>query len=270
MTNRLPVSLALVACLASPAVALAQPAPAASAAPPSQPLAAAGADTPRPAFAAPRAEGFWAPFTAVPGDFANFLSMDTARLVGLTGAAALVTARWDGQALDEAQERFPLRRFEAGNIGGGFLAQMGAAFALYGAGKMAGGGELAELGSDLLRAQMLSQGIVQAGKLMANRQRPDASNNASFPSGHTASAFATASVLQSHYGWKAGVPAYAFGAYVAAARMSANKHNLSDVLVGAAIGMASGRTVTVGRGRARFGMGVAPTVGGAAVVFAKK
>ena len=97
------------------------------------------------------------------------------------------------------------------------------------------------------RSWYLSQGLVHAGKFASHRSRPDGSDPYSLPSGHTASAFATATVLQRHFGWKAGIPAYGFGAYVAASRMSANKHHLSDVVIGAAIGVAAGRTVTVGR-----------------------
>ena len=67
---------------------------------------------------------------------------------------------------------------------------------------------------------MLAQGI----KLMTRRERPDESNNHSFPSGHTASAFASATVLERHFGWQVGVPAYGFATYVGLARMSANKH----------------------------------------------
>jgi hypothetical protein len=64
--------------------------------------------------------------------------------------------------------------------------------------------------------------------------------------------FATATVLQRRYGWKVGIPAYGFAAYVAASRLSENKHFLSDVILGAAIGIMGGRTVTVGRGPVRF------------------
>ena len=65
-----------------------------------------------------------------------------------------------------------------------------------------------------MRAQVLSQTLVQALKYTVRRERPDGSNNKSFPSGHSASAFATATVLHRHYGWKIGVPAYALGGYV--------------------------------------------------------
>jgi len=74
----------------------------------------------------------------------------------------------------------------------------------------------------------------------------------SIPSGHSSGTFATATVLQRRYGWKVGIPAYRFAAYVAASRLSENKHLLSDVILGAAIGIMGGRTVTVGRGPVCF------------------
>ena len=49
--------------------------------------------------------------------------------------------------------------------------------------------------------------------------------------------------------------------------MSANKHHLSDVIMGAAFGIAAAHTVTIGSGRTRFDMGVSPTHGGGAVTF---
>lgn len=262
--------MTVLVCLACPSIGLAQTLTLPSV-PLGQPVVPTGGDTPTTMrFAAPKADGFWAPFTAVPGDFVRFMSMDTLKLMGIAGAGAALASRWDGHAIEEAREHLATSKFTAGNIGGGFLVQMGASFGFYTIARATGNERLSAVGGDLVRAQMLSQGIVQAGKSMTNRPRPDGSNNHSLPSGHTASAFATASVLQRHFGWKVGVPAYGFGAYVAAARMSANKHNLSDVMMGAAIGIAAGHSVTIGRGHAKFAMGVAPTVGGAAITFSKK
>jgi hypothetical protein len=68
-------------------------------------------------------------------------------------------------------------------------------------------------------------------------------NDFSFPSGHSASSFATAAVLQRHFGWKVGVPAYVIAGYVATARVHDNRHYLSDVVFGAAMGIAGERTV---------------------------
>jgi hypothetical protein len=272
MTPRLPASFAVIVCLASPTICLAQTLASTPLAPVSllPTLPTSDTATVRPEFEAPRAEGFWGPLKAVPGDFARFMSLDNAKMLGIVGAGALVASHWDSQSLDEARGRLPTSGFTAGNVGGGFLLQTGAAFGLYTVARVTGNDKLSAVGGDLVRAQILSQGIVQVSKVLAHRQRPDGSDNFSFPSGHTASAFATASVLQKYYGWKVGIPAYGFGAYVAAARMQANKHNFSDVLMGAAIGVAAAHTVTLGIGGAKFDLGVAPTDGGAAVMFTKK
>ena len=47
-------------------------------------------------------------------------------------------------------------------------------------------------------------------------------------------------MLQRHFGLKAGIPAYAIGAYVAASRMADNRHFPSDLVMGAAVGIVSG------------------------------
>lgn len=73
--------------------------------------------------------------------------------------------------------------------------------------------------------------------------RPDGSNRHSFPSGHSATAFMTATMLHKEYGMTRS-PWYSIGAYTAAtltglSRQMNNKHWLSDVLVGAGIGILS-------------------------------
>ena len=118
-----------------------------------------------------------------------------------------------------------------------------------------------------MRAQILSQAYVQAIKFTVQRERPDGSNSVSFPSGHSASAFATATVLQRHYGWKVGVPAAVLAAYVATARVHDNKHYLSDVVFGAAMGIAAQRTVTLHSRRYDIGDGPAAGAGYASVTF---
>jgi len=56
-------------------------------------------------------------------------------------------------------------------------------------------------------------------------------------------------VLQRHYGWKVGIPATVVAGYVATARVHDNRHYLSDVIFGAAMGIAAERTVTLHAGR---------------------
>lgn len=78
-------------------------------------------------------------------------------------------------------------------------------------------------------------GIVQAGKYAIGRVRPNASNYASFPSGHTAAAFSGAAFLHSRYGAKWGIPAYLAASYVGASRIHGNRHYADDVVAGAGI-----------------------------------
>src|SRR3546814_3323555 len=53
-----------------------------------------------------------------------------------------------------------------------------------------------------------------------------------------------AATLQNRYGWKVGVPAQIVAAFVGLSRVEARKHHVHDVLVGAAIGEASGFLIT--------------------------
>jgi len=211
------------------------------------------------------------PFTSVGHDLRTFFtSRETAVLLGVLAPVAGLATTWDDKGIEESQEHLDRTAFEPGNIGGSFLVQAGAAVGTWAFGAISGNTKTTEVGGDLLRAQITSQVLVQGVKLATRRERPDGSNNHAFPSGHTASAFATATVLERHFGWKAGLPAYGFAAYVGLARMSANKHHVSDVIMGAAMGIASARAVTVGVGGTQFSVGVAPTQGGAAVTFTKK
>lgn len=157
---------------------------------------------------------------------------------------------------------------DPGRVVGGIAVQLGGAVATYAVGRLTNNTGVTHIGSDLIRAGLLSQAMTQGIKLTARRTRPDGTS-LSFPSGHTASAFASATVLQQHYGWKAGVPAYALATYIGASRLSENRHYLSDVIFGATIGIVAGRTVTIGHGASRFGVTPFAVAGGAGVALTK-
>lgn len=76
-------------------------------------------------------------------------------------------------------------------------------------------------------------------KYIVKKERPDRSDNLSFPSAHTMVSFTGAAFIQRRYGWKYGVPAYLVSSYVAWSRVYADKHDWWDVLGGAAIGIGS-------------------------------
>ncbi len=61
----------------------------------------------------------------------------------------------------------------------------------------------------------------------------------SFPSAHTSLAFSSAEFIRKRYGNQYGIPAYAAATFVGVSRVEAKDHYIHDVLVGAAIGIAS-------------------------------
>jgi len=126
--------------------------------------------------------------------------------------------------------------------------------------------KISHLGLDMVRAELLEEGIVQALKFSVRRERPDGSNNKSFPSGHAAATFAVASVLERHLGYRAAWPTFVIATYVATSRLHDNVHFLSDVLFGAAIGTASGWTVVGRHGRTNYAVSPVPVPGGFAVM----
>jgi membrane-associated phospholipid phosphatase len=117
----------------------------------------------------------------------------------------------------------------------------------------------------------LTAGAIQYSiKFLSSRQRPDyfdpktniskpvfhgpfykfskealGTSNSSFPSGHTTAVFAAATVYAMEYRHHPWIPvfAYSFASLVGISRMTEAKHWPTDVIVGAAIGILSGRQV---------------------------
>ena len=125
------------------------------------------------------------------------------------------------------------------------------------------------LGLDLIRAEILDEVIVRALKVSVQRTRPNGQNY-SFPSGHAASTFALAAVLERHLGYRAAWPTIAIASYVATSRLHDNVHFLSDVIFGAAIGTTAGWTVVGGHGRTNYAMAPVPVPGGMAFMVTRK
>ena len=83
-----------------------------------------------------------------------------------------------------------------------------------------------------------TMGSAFALKYTVQRERPNGSVR-SFPSGHTAAAFSAAGFLERRYGWWYGIPAFALASLTGYSRVKSNQHWTSDVLAGAAIGIAT-------------------------------
>jgi membrane-associated phospholipid phosphatase len=152
-------------------------------------------------------------------------------------------------------------------IGDGWV-QGAAALFTYGVGRLHGNAKVAHTGSDLVRAQILNGILTKGLKLAIDRQRPDGGGH-SFPSGHTAAVFASASVLHGHFGWKTALPAYTLAAFVGWTRLRDEQHWLSDIGAGAAIGVIVGQTITSGHRQRAWKVLPVPTRGGIGVIVFK-
>lgn len=203
-------------------------------------------------------------FKPLAGDFRQLGRSENLFLIGLGAGAALTSHPWDREVARSSWNETTHDAFEPGKHVGSFLAQSGAAVITYAIGRTTGSERVADFGARLFRAQVVAQGTTQAIKFATHRTRPDGSA-LSFPSGHTAAAFATASVVHADFGWKASVPAYAMAGWIAASRVQMDRHYLSDVIAGATIGLLAGRSLTVGQGAARFSLSPMVVPGGIGV-----
>lgn len=140
---------------------------------------------------------------------------------------------------DELQEDHPLFAAHADDY-----VQFAPALAVYGlhlAG-IKGKNSLLDATGIYLLSEGIMGGTVSGLKSLTGRERPNHSGFNSFPSGHTANAFAAAEFLNQEY--KDVSPWYGYAGYTVATatgvlRMYNNKHWLSDVAAGAGFGILS-------------------------------
>ncbi len=204
---------------------------------------------------------FWHDLKALPSKRSAFIA------AGGT-AVTLALAPLDDDARDAAETAPPTSYAKVGNVIGDGWFQAGAAVATYAIGRAIGDPETTHIGSDLIRGQMLNAVLTGAIKVAADRTRPNG-GDFSFPSGHASATFTSAAVLETHYGWKVGVPAYAISGFVAWCRVRSLDHWVSDTAAGATLGIIVGHTVAAGHRQRDWQVVPAKTAGGFAVYVVK-
>lgn len=137
----------------------------------------------------------------------------------------------------------------------------GGALATYAIGRISGQPRLTVLGGDLVEAQLVAGAAAVTLKHAIRRARPDGEAR-SFPSGHAAGAFAAATVIQRHYGMKGAIPAFGAAVLISGARLQANSHYPTDIIMGAALGVLAGRAATFDLGGRRVSLSPAVARGG--------
>jgi membrane-associated phospholipid phosphatase len=214
------------------------------------------------------------PFMRLPQNLWQDLRALTSRsalfvLAGGGGAALAVHPADDNIADWVLKEDHPIPSWTRfGDVFGEGWVQAGAAVATYAVGKIAHQPRVTHVGSDLIRTQILNGLLTQGIKYATDRDRPNGGARA-FPSGHTSATFASAAVLQTHFGWKTGLPAYAVAGIVGWCRVRDAEHWLSDYVFGAALGVASSYAVTLGHRARDWGVVPVKTDGGFAIYLVR-
>ena len=214
----------------------------------------------------PAHTGWHAILVGLSGDIKHLPSMANLYIAGIGGALALGVHPVDQTVNARLISHYDIVNniFAPAKYYGDTPEQLAFSIGTWAIGRMTHKPRMSHLGMDLLRAQALTEMLVQPVKFATGRERPDLSNRQSFPSGHAAITFATAAVIERHLGWKRSLVAYGIASYVAASRLHDNRHYLSDVVFGAAVGSIAGRTVTV-HGRDTWTMAPMTVPGGVAL-----
>jgi membrane-associated phospholipid phosphatase len=217
---------------------------------------------------APRHTGLAALVYTTGADFAAFpRRKSTWVILAIGGAAVAAFHPLDDEIVEARDGKSSPGVFAPGKVLGYGWTQAAAAIGIYVYGRTVhkpGEGKtnrISHLGFDLLRANLVTQALTYGVKYAVQRDRPTG-ECCSFPSGHASVAFATASVIERHFGYRGAWPTYVIASYIGASRLFENRHYLTDVMFGAALGIASGWTVVGRHGRDQFAMVPYPVKGG--------
>lgn len=163
------------------------------------------------------------------------------------GADRIVRHNLD-ERIREQRERHHFPALQTGDFGtviGNPGLHFGGALAWYAVSVQTGNAKDYALAKALIEALAIND--ITTGFLQVSvHERAPNDQYFGWPSGHTSSSFAVASVLHQYYGWQVGVPLYLLAGYSAASRIEDREHNVSDLVFGAALGLVIGHSVIKG------------------------
>jgi len=179
-------------------------------------------------------------------DTKEVYSEDNIRYFILSVVASGVAFSQDDKVREFWLENEPLGDWKdlGNNFGGNGNIHLYLALGFLGIGQLADNPKLDQTGQVLIEAGIISGLTTNILKGLTHRQRPNQSDYASYPSGHATTAFTFASVIDRELGHKWGIPAYALALFTGLSRMESDAHWLSDVVMGAGIGMIVGYAVS--------------------------
>ena len=178
-------------------------------------------------------------------DLKSVASKESASVLSTATAFALLAQPFDRNLTYSAScSTFLKTTFEPwARVAGQEWLLGGGAVATYTIGRVFDAPKVAAVGGDLIEAQLVAGASTFALKQAIGRTRPDGESR-SFPSGHASGTFAAATVVQRHFGLKGAIPAYTAAVLISGARLQANSHYPTDLIMGAAVGILSGRAAT--------------------------
>jgi hypothetical protein len=166
-------------------------------------------------------------------------------LGGGAGLAGLSSEKWDDDIrrnVREHPERFGSGENHFLDVATNPYIIFAGSSAVYGTSLWFDSPALHEFSLDMMSALTIAEPINFALKKAFHTRRPNGDPDG-FPSGHVAGAMTLAAVLQDHFGLYPALAGYTLAGFVAWHRIDFGKHDLSDVIFGAALGWAVGRAV---------------------------
>lgn len=180
-----------------------------------------------------------------------------AATAGLAGGLAFLDADMQ-EPWQKGDELLGTDLTKIGDVVGNPGVQAGVMGLTYTLGQYIGDPTMTQAGKSMADTMIFTALTTLALKGAFHRERPNGHDHLSFPSWHASATFGNATVLAEYYGWKAAIPAYLVSIFVGWTRIEDNRHFVSDVVAGAAIGCIYGHAISQYNKRVHSNVSIEP------------